>query len=53
METSNKDSLSGRKECTSALTASAPASERLHIVIIGKRNSGKSSLVNALTGQET
>ena len=53
MDTSNKDSLSGRKECASALTASAPASERLHIVIIGKRNSGKSTLVNALTGQET
>ncbi|MFA5635626.1 MAG: GTPase, partial [Anaerovoracaceae bacterium] len=25
---------------------------RLHIGIFGKRNSGKSSLINALTGQE-
>ena len=30
-----------------------PSSERLHIAVIGKRNSGKSSLVNAMTGQET
>ncbi|MBT9779803.1 [FeFe] hydrogenase H-cluster maturation GTPase HydF [Clostridium sp. MCC353] len=29
-----------------------PRSDRLHIGIFGKRNSGKSSLVNALTGQE-
>lgn len=29
-----------------------PQSNRLHIAIIGKRNSGKSSLINALTGQE-
>ena len=28
-----------------------PSPERLHIVVVGKRNSGKSSLVNALTGQ--
>lgn len=30
---------------------STPASERLHIGIYGKRNAGKSSLINALTGQ--
>lgn len=30
-----------------------PRSDRLHIGIFGKRNSGKSSLINALTGQET
>lgn len=30
-----------------------PRSDRLHIGIYGKRNSGKSSLINALTGQET
>lgn len=30
-----------------------PRAERLHIGIFGKRNSGKSSLMNALTGQET
>ena len=31
-------------------TASA---DRLHIGFFGKRNAGKSSLVNAVTGQET
>ncbi|NLK97949.1 MAG: GTP-binding protein, partial [Epulopiscium sp.] len=30
-----------------------PRSNRLHIGIYGKRNSGKSSLVNAITGTET
>lgn len=30
-----------------------PNSNRLHIALYGKRNSGKSSLINALTGQET
>ncbi len=30
-----------------------PAANRLHIVLFGKRNSGKSSLINALTGQDT
>ena len=30
-----------------------PRAERLHIGIFGKRNSGKSSLMNALTGQDT
>lgn len=29
-----------------------PASERVHIGIFGKRNAGKSSLINALTGQD-
>lgn len=29
-----------------------PKGERLHIAFFGKRNAGKSSLVNALTGQE-
>lgn len=29
-----------------------PASERVHIAFFGKRNAGKSSLVNAVTGQE-
>ena len=28
-----------------------PAAERLHIAILGARNSGKSSLVNAMAGQ--
>lgn len=30
-----------------------PASNRLHIGIFGKRNTGKSSLINAITGQDT
>lgn len=30
-----------------------PHANRLHITLFGKRNSGKSSLINALTGQET
>ncbi len=30
-----------------------PRADRLHIGIYGKRNSGKSSLINALTGHET
>ena len=28
-----------------------PASERVHIAFFGRRNAGKSSLINALTGQ--
>ena len=28
------------------------SAERLHIALFGKRNAGKSSLINALTGQE-
>ena len=28
-----------------------PASERIHIGIFGKRNAGKSSVINAITGQ--
>lgn len=30
-----------------------PAANRLHIALFGRRNSGKSSLINALTGQDT
>lgn len=30
-----------------------PNASRLHIALFGKRNSGKSSLINALTGQDT
>ena len=29
-----------------------PSANRIHISFFGKRNSGKSSLVNAVTGQE-
>ena len=29
-----------------------PSGERMHISIFGRRNSGKSSLINALTGQK-
>lgn len=32
---------------------STPRADRLHIAIFGKRNAGKSSLINALTGQQT
>ena len=28
-----------------------PSGERIHIAFFGKRNAGKSSLVNAVTGQ--
>lgn len=31
---------------------STPSAERLHIGIFGKRNAGKSSIINAITGQE-
>lgn len=31
----------------------SPNSNRLHIALFGRRNSGKSSLINALTGQDT
>ncbi|MDO4556394.1 MAG: [FeFe] hydrogenase H-cluster maturation GTPase HydF [Lachnospiraceae bacterium] len=30
-----------------------PRGERLHIALFGRRNAGKSSVINALTGQET
>ena len=30
-----------------------PRSERLHVGLFGRRNAGKSSLINAITGQET
>ena len=30
-----------------------PAANRLHVALFGRRNSGKSSLINALTGQDT
>ena len=32
--------------------ANTPAANRLHIGIYGRRNSGKSSLINAITGHD-
>ena len=29
-----------------------PASERVHISFFGKRNAGKTSIINAVTGQD-
>lgn len=34
-------------------TNNTPNANRLHIALFGRRNSGKSSLINALTGQDT
>ena len=31
---------------------STPSADRIHIGIFGKRNAGKSSVINAVTGQE-
>ncbi|MBQ2444472.1 MAG: 50S ribosome-binding GTPase, partial [Clostridia bacterium] len=31
---------------------STPNSDRIHIGIFGRRNAGKSSIINAITGQE-
>ena len=33
--------------------SSTPSTNRVHIGLYGKRNSGKSSLINAITNQET
>ncbi len=42
--TSESDKLMGLHE--------TPRSERIHIGVFGKRNAGKSSLINAITGQD-
>lgn len=36
-----------------SFTSTAPRGSRLHIGLFGKRNAGKSSVINALTGQNT
>ena len=40
-----------RKEQSVSLNTT-PSGERIHIGIFGRRNAGKSSLINAITGQE-
>ncbi len=40
------------KECSFMSLISTPSGERVHIGFFGRRNAGKSSVVNAVTGQE-
>ena len=42
--------ISGSKEVLMSLN-STPSADRIHIGIFGRRNAGKSSLINAITGQ--
>jgi [FeFe] hydrogenase H-cluster maturation GTPase HydF len=44
--------IRGKKEIFMGLN-DTPSSERIHIGIFGRRNAGKSSLMNAITGQQT
>ncbi len=46
---SEKGDLGERRKCMSM--NNTPSSERVHIGIFGKRNVGKSSIINAITGQ--
>lgn len=52
MEREILDSNRIKEEKTMSLTQT-PRANQLHIGLFGKRNSGKSSLINALTNQET
>ena len=43
----------GKKRFSIMSLTDTPNANRLHIALFGRRNSGKSSLINALTGQDT
>ena len=43
--------MNGKEKMVMSLS-STPRSNRVHIGIFGRRNAGKSSLINAITGQD-
>jgi [FeFe] hydrogenase H-cluster maturation GTPase HydF len=52
MMESRKAFIMKKTEITTMTLNSTPSAERLHIGIFGRRNAGKSSLINAITGQD-
>ena len=46
-----QETISDFREATFMSLNSVPSAQRVHIGIFGKRNAGKSSVINALTGQ--